>query len=155
MEKYCSKEISNRLHELGFHWSCDYVYCDETFVNDDVIETFGKLSGSEYLKLTKEYGGELKYDDVFYTENVLLPYEKRTEGYVYAVSLMNAFEWMCCMGVRFSIAPTISRYTTKFEAKLWYENTTENVCARGSSIKELFTDMIEQGITLLETYHKE
>lgn len=151
MKHYCSKEISDKLFELGYNSMCDHVWCKVSRVKYNIDRKLHKKSGVEYLQLTDVCGGSLKFDDVFDTTLELLPYENRTDDYTFAIGTMAALEWLTYHDVRFTITPEKRKYSTCYSGKVWIEDQDVTVSIKKNSLDDFFNSVVIEGIKFLET----
>lgn len=70
-----SYDLAEAIYNKGLILECDYAYYKEQRVKPDIITTYGDLSDDGYYELTKDGGGNLEWDEVYFYMNVLKKYE--------------------------------------------------------------------------------
>lgn len=147
---FCNKEMSEKLFALGYNNQCEYVWCKEHYARREATRAFGRLTGPEYCKLTKEYGGTLDFDEVFREEWNLRPYDKRTDDYSFAVSVTDAINWLHINGMRFTVDIRDGKWSSSYVSNIKFDDYDVDTHAYGNTPNGLFNDIVFRGIELFE-----
>ena len=79
----------------GLILECDYAYYKEIDIKPNIIITYGDLSDDGYYELTKDGGGDLEWDDVYFYKNVLKKYEGDIDEILFfAPQLDSIIQWL-------------------------------------------------------------
>lgn len=90
-----SYDLAEQIYEKGLILECDYAYYKIIDVRPNILMTYGDLSDDGYYELTKDGGGNLDWDDVYFYKNVLKKYEGNIENIqFFAPQLDSIIQWL-------------------------------------------------------------
>jgi hypothetical protein len=90
-----SYDLAEQIYEKGLILECDYAYYKEERVKPNIITTYGELSDDGYYELTKDGGGNLEWDEVYFYMNVLKKYAGDIdEIQFFAPQLDSIIQWL-------------------------------------------------------------
>lgn len=90
-----SYDLAEAIYNKGLILECDYAYYKEIDIKPNIIITYGDLSDDGYYELTKDGGGDLEWDDVYFYKNVLKKYEGDIDEILFfAPQLDSIIQWL-------------------------------------------------------------